>query len=325
MEENQAPDNKELINGSEVISLIEKENTLVLENGTLTWDDLDIILDKLEEGNLVNTIKIDNVNFRTRDDLKDILELCYDAGRGDEGQKISRVELRHINFEENLKSISALVTLIFSSKADPIDVSITHSTLGLSALGFVLGMLRRAKNLKNLDLSHNDIQEESANVIARALKKRGAPIEINLEGNEIDEKGLKKIRDVIEDLKNTEKIEMSQRSASGSGAKTSRFDKKSTSAGGSSRRSTRTDGSKDRNKKEMVKYSVASQSQLPRIMMECQTGRVLPLKDFYVSLKTSRVYSIFSLKKEINYTFCKISGETSTVKAVRNASKHVSR
>ena len=209
MEENQAPDNKELINGSEVISLIEKENTLVLENGTLTWDDLDIILDKLEEGNLVNTIKIDNVNFRTRDDLKDILELCYDAGRGDEGQKISRVELRHINFEENLKSISALVTLIFSSKADPIDVSITHSTLGLSALGFVLGMLRRAKNLKNLDLSHNDIQEESANVIARALKKRGAPIEINLEGNEIDEKGLKKIRDVIEDLKNTEKIEMS--------------------------------------------------------------------------------------------------------------------
>lgn len=179
-----------------------------------------------------------------------------------------------------------------------VKVELTDCQIDRLFLGFLLGMVISCRNLIGLDISNNKIKDDDVPNIEKALKKRRGAIDIDMEGNEFSEEVHIKLKESFEKLKNGVRIEK----------KPIQVEKKA----------------EQKAKKEVVRYSIESQNQYPRVKMMCSSGRVLPLKDFYISFKANKIFSIYTLKKEINYTFCKVSGETTTRKTVRNIGNSVS-
>lgn len=67
-------------------------------------------MDKIESYNFLKEIQIENVDFQTDDDLKDIVELSYNPEN--KGEILNRISISKIDLSQNLKLASALVTTV---------------------------------------------------------------------------------------------------------------------------------------------------------------------------------------------------------------------
>lgn len=165
----------------------------------------------------------------------------------------------------------------------------------------MLGAIRFSENLKELNLTNTKIDDYDAQNILKALKKRKQSLNLVLEQNSISEENLSKIQESLKLL--NEPPAAVEASEEGASSAAQRMKKPKTLA---------------------ISYNVARETQYPKILMKCTTGRLLPLSDFYCSFKVEKIISIKVVKKEIQYTYCKVGGDTSTQKGISNWTTNVS-
>jgi hypothetical protein len=77
-------------------------------------------------------------------------------------------------------------------------------------------------------------------------------------------------------------------------------------------------------KNESLRCSVSEITQQPTIKMKClKTGRILSVHDFYLSFKAEKIISIKEMNREIKYTYCKVTGDTASIKGGVSAEETV--
>lgn len=178
-------------------------------------------------------------------------------------------------------------------------MDLSESEISISFLGFVFAIIRECHLLEELNLSNNPIDISSEAYFKKSIKKRGKhAIKLLFEGTELDQNAIERINASI-------------------------FVPIDDSADPDDNLSHSVTTTANYKKKELFTYNIEKENQYPRLRLECNSGRILPLKDFYCCLQCDKITSMRYLKREINSTFCKMTGETTTYKGLGNPTKNV--